>query len=249
MVDKAILLLNRKADISCRDYNGDSVLHTVLRGRRWHQMLSHNVAVRGGYGGRWLQSFQEPKDLLMVFITAGADVYATNDDRETPSMVAREYGRDEEWIEVLELCGYNAEEVLSDPCPKHCTRKHQTSKLSFQEYCQQRQERPKFEEVWTINFESNYTDEDGSSDEEGFMDEDSHTDDDEYSDDDGYTDEDEYEDEDHNLESDGGEIDAVVRNTKCADGNLESLVIEECSVDGTNPSLVGTEAVNVDVIV
>jgi hypothetical protein len=81
------------------------------------------------------------------------------------------------------------------------------------------------------------------------MDEDSHTDDDEYSDDDGYTDEDEYEDEDHNLESDGGEIDAVARNTKCADENLESLVIEECSVDGTNPSLVGTEAVNVDVIV
>jgi hypothetical protein len=67
--------------------------------------------------------------------------------------------------------------------------------------------------------------------------------------DDAYTVADRYEYGDDNPESDDGEIEAVGKNTKRVDGNLESLVIEECSVDGTNPSLVGTEEVNVDVIV
>jgi hypothetical protein len=243
VVDKAILLLNRKADISCRDYNGDTVLHTVLKCSRLHEDLSYKKAERAGGGARWIQSLEDPKDLLIVFITAGVDVYAANNDGKTPSMVAREHGRDEEWIEALELCGYNAKEVLSDPYPKDCTRKYQKSKLSFEEYCQQRQKRPRFEEFHPVN------DEFGSSDEEGSMVEDSYTDDTEYADDNGYADEDGHEDEDDNLESDDGEIDVVTENTKCGDGNLESLVTEECTLYGTNPNLVSTGVVNVDAIV
>jgi hypothetical protein len=88
----------------------------------------------------WDLSFTAPRDLLAVFITAGADVYTTNNAGKTPSMVAREYGRDGEWIEALELCGYDFQEVLTS-CIHRPTRVHQTAKLSFHEYCEQRLER------------------------------------------------------------------------------------------------------------
>lgn len=140
MVDKAILLLNRKADISCRDENGDTVLHTLFKSGRLHERMSKIQARRLGDLQTWDLSFKAPKDLLMVFITAGADVYATNDDGETPSMVALEYGREDEWIEALELCGYEFEKVLESGIYRP-TGENQTSKLSFQEYCQRRQQR------------------------------------------------------------------------------------------------------------
>ncbi|KAE8452639.1 hypothetical protein EG329_013898 [Mollisiaceae sp. DMI_Dod_QoI] len=141
VVDKAILLLNRKADISCRDEGGDTVLHTLLKCRRLHERTSKTKIRMSGRLGQWNLSFKAPKDLLMVFLTAGADVYATNDYGETPSMVASRHGRVDEWIEALELCGYDAEEVISS-CIERPTSKHQTTKLSFQEYCQQRQPYP-----------------------------------------------------------------------------------------------------------
>jgi hypothetical protein len=137
---RQFFLLNRKANISCRDENGDTVLHTTLRSPRLHDFVSKH---RAGYEERiqaWDLSFTAPRDLLAVFITAGADVYTTNNAGKTPSMVALEYGRKGEWIEGLELCGYDVEEVLTS-CVHHPTRVHQTAKLSFHEYCEQRLER------------------------------------------------------------------------------------------------------------
>lgn len=164
VVDKAILLLNRKADISCRDENGDTVLYTLLKCERRYESQSKIEACRCGRLQIWDLSFKALKDLLMVFITAGADVYATNDDGETPFIVASKYGRENEWIEALELCGYESEEVLT-ACIHHPTREHQTSKLSFQKYCQQRQQRQnsgRFEQVQSddIDNDSQYYDED-----------------------------------------------------------------------------------------
>lgn len=143
VVDKAILLLNRKADISCRDKNGDTVLHTLLKCQRRHERESKAEARRYGRLQTWELSFMAPKDLLMVFIAAGANIYATNDDGETPFMVASKYGRENEWIEALGLCGYESEEGLTS-CINRPTREHQTSKLTFQKYCQQRQQRQNF---------------------------------------------------------------------------------------------------------
>jgi hypothetical protein len=78
----------------------------------------------------------------MVFITAGANLYATNDEGKTPSMVALDSHRENEWIEALTACGFDANEVLaqSDPELYDCTRERQMSKLSFEEYCQRRPE-------------------------------------------------------------------------------------------------------------
>jgi hypothetical protein len=170
VVEKAILLLNRKADISCRDQNGDTVLHTLLKCERKHESRSKTEARRTGLLQTWELSFKAPKDLLMVFITAGADVYATNDDDETPSIVASKYRRENEWIEALGLCGYESEEVLTS-CIHHPTRERQTSKLSFQEYCQQRLQRRNsdpFEQIQRDDSDndSQYYDEDAYEEED-----------------------------------------------------------------------------------
>jgi len=140
VVDKAILLLNRKANISCRDDNGDTVLHTALRALRFHDFVSKPRAHDWIRMRAWDLSFTALRDLLAVFITAGADVYATNNAGKTPSMVAWEYGREGEWIEALELCGYDSQEVLTS-CIHRPIRVHQTAKLSFDDYCKQRLER------------------------------------------------------------------------------------------------------------
>ena len=168
IIDKAILLLNRNVDISCRDSNGDTVLHKVLRCERLHEQESYAEAVKWGRQLRWTLSLKEPQELLMVFITAGADVYATNDEGETPFIVASTYGRDEEWIEALELCGFDAQQVLTDSCRCHANRplERQKSKLSFEDYCQQWQKRPRLEEV-DIDEEDDDDDEDHGADEDG----------------------------------------------------------------------------------
>lgn len=153
MIDKAILLLKRGADISCRGYNGDTVLHTLLKCSRHHEKSS--ITDLRAFN----LSLKEPKELLIVFITAGANVYATNDEDETPSTIAWDYGRDDEWTEALTLCGYDPDEVFaqSDPDLYDCTCERQISKLSLEEYCRQREENARFEEVDT-------DDEDGDSD-------------------------------------------------------------------------------------
>ncbi len=135
-VDKAILLLQRKADILYRDYNDDTVLHRLLETSRYREMF------RPLTWNQFYWSLAELEQLLMVFIIAGADVYAFNNRGETPSMIARKYGREVEWTESLTLCGYDSEEVFaqSDPALHDCTRIPQTSKLSFEEFCWDRQE-------------------------------------------------------------------------------------------------------------
>jgi hypothetical protein len=143
IVDKAILFLKRKADIACRDYNGYTVLHTLLKCLRHHEQ-SRQLPEDGFY-----LSLTEPKQLLMVFITAGADVCATNDRGKTPSMIARDYGREDEWTEALTLCGYDPEEVFaqSGSTLHDSMRIPQTFILSFEEFCQNRQEHLRYRKI------------------------------------------------------------------------------------------------------
>jgi hypothetical protein len=143
IVEKAILLLQRKADILCRDYNGDTVLHAVLKCKRLDEDDERRRYLKHvGQSWKWCAALQASKDLLMVFITAGANLYATNDEGKTPSMVASDSHRENEWIEALTACGFDANEVLAQSYPElyDCTREHQMSKLSLEEYCQHRPE-------------------------------------------------------------------------------------------------------------
>jgi hypothetical protein len=138
IVEKAILLLKHGADISKLDCDGCTVLHTILGCIRRHQISSTR---RGRNSRRRIQSLHEPKEFLIASITAGANVYAINDECRTPSIYARMFHREMEWIEALRSTGYDPEEVVahSDPDSHDCSRKHQVSRLSFEEYCLQRE--------------------------------------------------------------------------------------------------------------
>jgi hypothetical protein len=57
-------------------------------------------------------SFREPRQLLTAAIAAGADIYAFNEFGDTPTMNAEVFGREAEWVEVLEECGINFGQVL-----------------------------------------------------------------------------------------------------------------------------------------
>jgi hypothetical protein len=142
ITEKAILLLESGANVSYSDYDGCTVLHTILGCVRYHQHRSKRQARGLGRVRQWTRSFHEPKAFLMAFIAAGGDVYAINDEGSTPSMHARWFGREKEWLEVLESTGYSPEEVVahSDPKSHDCSRERPASRLSLKEYCLRRKE-------------------------------------------------------------------------------------------------------------
>lgn len=90
-----------------------------------------------------LHSDGELKDILMLLVSAGADVYAVNDLGESPSDIAWRNDHEREWREALEECGYDPDEVdLHEEEEATCwtsgidasTIKVQPEHLSFSEY-------------------------------------------------------------------------------------------------------------------
>jgi len=91
----------------------------------------------------------ELKDILLLMITAGADVCAVNDCGITVSDVAHQFGHCQIWTDVLEACGYDVDEVRqgtdislgwSSAVEPPRTRQpgERASKLSFADYLKQR---------------------------------------------------------------------------------------------------------------
>lgn len=149
IVDKAILLLKGKADITYQDADGDTVLHTILGCDRAHEQLfwpGHRKNYR--MNRQVFFSLTEPKQLLIVCLSAGADVLAVNRKGETASSVAEQYGREDEWNEALTSCGYNHKEIWAHTKLDSFGRtgKRQSSQLSFEDVCRKRQEDFKFKE-------------------------------------------------------------------------------------------------------
>ena len=238
IVDKAILLLNRKANISCRNYHGNTVLHTILNCPRLHEIFSYKKAKALRSRSRWILSHKQPLDLLIVFITAGADVYALNKNGETPSKVAYSNRRIEEWIKALKLCGYDYEEVLAhpSPCTDYCKANHQASMLSFEEYCQERE--PSGYDGYDgkdppdgqgyICSEAEESGDEEESDEEGESDEEEENDDEEKSD---------IEEEGPNgvddvMEGEDEMIKTVPETTRCDGGDLTTFLDIESNICG-----------------
>jgi hypothetical protein len=96
----------------------------VLRQEQWSSSSEY-----------WSISTTASKDLLVVFLSAGADVYAKNNNQETPYMVAVRHGRENEWLEALETCGYESEPGLTPSACRshHPTPQSQKSELSLQQ--------------------------------------------------------------------------------------------------------------------
>lgn len=247
VIDKSILLLNRKANISCRDCGGNTVLHVILSCPRLHEGLSYKKAKASRLRSRWILSRKQPLDLLIVFITAGADVYALNKYGETPSKVAYSKRRIEEWIKALKLCGYDYEEVLvhPSPCTDYCKANHQASKLSFPEYCQQREpsgydgtDPP--DRQGHISSEAEESDDEEESDEEGESDEKEESDEEGNSGDEEEDDNEEKSDreeerpnrDDDVMEGEDEMIKTAPDTTRCDGGDLTTFLDIESNIFG-----------------
>jgi hypothetical protein len=124
VLEKAVVLLRwGNFDTTCVDSHGSTVLHVILRCKRL------DMGVIAG-----LRPCKEPRELLKWFIAAGADVYALSSDGRSASRVARNYGRDREWTEALEACGFNSKDVVRQTMPRHIPYigPRQTTKLSLE---------------------------------------------------------------------------------------------------------------------
>ncbi|OAP55077.1 hypothetical protein AYL99_10777 [Fonsecaea erecta] len=127
---KIAFLISRGADPCFRDEHSETYLHRVLkRARRDHHRLMDENLVTSTHHG-------ELKDILVLFVTAGANVCAVNDRGESVSDVAIKSGFRLEWEETLEECGYNVFDVFNHDYEQddiHC-RERQRPLLTFTEY-------------------------------------------------------------------------------------------------------------------
>jgi hypothetical protein len=139
LVEKAILLIKRGADIGIHGDHGNTVLHFLL---------ASNIMKSLGMWSGYRQIFCELQEVLKVFITAGADIYTPNAHGDTPTAIALESGLTDIWIKALEYCGVDSKAVIAqsqDPDPEFV---HQYSKVTFGEYCQRREAGlDRFEEI------------------------------------------------------------------------------------------------------
>jgi ankyrin repeat protein len=149
VADKFALLIERGAHPNVRDNEGDSCLHIIMS---YNHLPERRSAEK------------ELPDILMILVTGGADVFATNHHGDTVSHAALRSGYTYIWKQVLEDCGYNAEAVLSySPIwtaglndQQEEALLSQRSKLSLKDYCQRRILLPRFEELDSDNEEDDY---------------------------------------------------------------------------------------------
>jgi hypothetical protein len=136
--DKVALLLARGADVNQRDPLGNTCLHIVMNRNECPFEKTR------------LERQTELNDILMLMITAGADVQAVNDNGDTVSDIAHAFGHCQIWAEVLEASGYDVERTHQETnvglgrssAVENLHTGHSTewtSKLSFADYVKQRQ--------------------------------------------------------------------------------------------------------------
>ncbi|KAK5098696.1 hypothetical protein LTS08_006074 [Lithohypha guttulata] len=105
--DKVALLLSRGAAADICGSEGDTCLHLCM------QYRTEEYA-----SGRIFQNKIDKEcdgellDILMLLITAGANVQARNDYGLSPSDMAYEWGHEREWIRALKDCGYDLRSVI-----------------------------------------------------------------------------------------------------------------------------------------
>ncbi|KAE9380967.1 hypothetical protein N431DRAFT_433144 [Stipitochalara longipes BDJ] len=117
ILEKAILLLRLNADITVVDEDCNNILHCALMAKVGPKMEGKETQAK-----EWMEarcdcdrcnaSFREPRQLLTAAIAAGADIYAFNEDGATPTLAAEQFGREAEWVDALEECGIDVEQVL-----------------------------------------------------------------------------------------------------------------------------------------
>jgi hypothetical protein len=99
--DKIALLLCRGADVSRRAEEGSNCLHLAMS---YPALVVHSHSQ--------IRQHLELEDILMLLVTAGADVYAIDDFGISVSELAISYGHKKLWETVLKSCGYDIDEVI-----------------------------------------------------------------------------------------------------------------------------------------
>ena len=144
MADKVGLLLTRGANVKARNSSGGTCLHLVF--------LEHHH--RGGCwlccdGSRLRRHLCRTKDIVILMITAGADVCAVDGEGESVSDVAIRSGQQSLWTEALKYCGIDINDVLArskvdTACSTALSPEYSqpprsvTSKMSLEEYLERR---------------------------------------------------------------------------------------------------------------
>lgn len=135
--EKVALLLSRGADVNQRDASGNTCLHIVMD----YSPLALEI--------HDCERQNELRDILTLMVTAGADICALNDEKQTPSDIAHRFGHHHVWTEVLDTCGfsnhsvhqaYKADYGWSSAVDQSDSRRAAEfpPKLSFPDYLEQR---------------------------------------------------------------------------------------------------------------
>ncbi|MCJ1461879.1 hypothetical protein MMC07_000478 [Pseudocyphellaria aurata] len=135
--EKIALLLARGAHVNQKDSSGNICLHVV--------MDYSPLALQTNN----LERQNELRDILMLMVTAGADICAVNDEKQTVSDIAHRFGHYQIWTEVLDTCGFGHQTLhrahkadcgwssAVDPAESRC-RAEYTPPLSFPDYLEHR---------------------------------------------------------------------------------------------------------------
>ena len=140
MPDKVGLLLTRGANVKARNDLGETCLHLVL-----FKPFHHDRDFLCDNESHLRRHQYRTKDIVILMITAGADVCAVDEYGQSVSDVAIRSGQQTLWIEALKYCGIDIKDVLARPkfgaarstalSPEYGQPPRSvTSKMSFEEY-------------------------------------------------------------------------------------------------------------------
>lgn len=116
IIQKALLLLRFGADITRLDEERKNILHRILESDaddrfKGKETLAKTLMMTICNCDRCNARFQEPRQFLEAAISKGANIYTIDGYGDTPTMTAKEDGRDKEWQDALEACGIDVNEV------------------------------------------------------------------------------------------------------------------------------------------
>lgn len=150
--EKIALLLSRGANAKARNPIGETCLHAVLEHQHYYNERYCRYCWCNNRGT--LLYLHNTKDILILMISAGADVCAIDEQGRSVSDIARIHPRLQKvWTQALKYCGIDIRDVVARPNtnPAHSTamsseysgpRRALASRITLTEYLKRRKPVP-----------------------------------------------------------------------------------------------------------